>query len=39
LVVAQSPGLWEKQEENDEGLLRLVVEALLEGGKQVPSPK
>jgi CubicO group peptidase (beta-lactamase class C family) len=28
LVVAQSPGLWENQEENDEGLLRLVVNAL-----------
>lgn len=28
LVVVQSPGLWDKQEENDQGLLRLVVEAL-----------
>ena len=28
LVVAQSPGLWGEQEENDTGLLRLVVEAL-----------
>jgi CubicO group peptidase (beta-lactamase class C family) len=28
LVVAQSPGLWQEQEENDAGLLRLVVEAL-----------
>lgn len=27
LVVVQSPGLWEDQEENDAGLLRLVVEA------------
>lgn len=28
LVVAQSPGLWQGQEENEAGLLRLVVEAL-----------
>jgi CubicO group peptidase (beta-lactamase class C family) len=28
LVVVQSPGLWEKQDENDQGLLRLVVEAI-----------
>jgi len=27
LVVAQSPGLWENQAENDTGLLRLVVDA------------
>ncbi len=27
LVVVQSPGLWKDQEENDTGLLRLVVEA------------
>jgi len=27
LVVAQSPGLWQDQEENDTGLLRLVVDA------------
>ena len=27
LVVAQSPGLWEDQAENDSGLLRLVVDA------------
>ena len=27
LVVVQSPGLWEDQEENDAGLLRLVAEA------------
>lgn len=29
LVVVQSPGLWEKQTENDPGLLRLVVEAVV----------
>jgi CubicO group peptidase (beta-lactamase class C family) len=28
LVVAQSPGIWENQEENADGLLRWVVEAL-----------
>lgn len=28
LVVVQSPGLYEKQDENDQGLLRLVVDAL-----------
>ena len=28
LVVVQSPGLWEEQDENDRGLLRLVVAAL-----------
>jgi len=28
LVVAQSPGLWQEQEENDTGLLRSVVDAL-----------
>jgi len=27
LVVVQSPGLWQEQEENDVGLLRLIVEA------------
>ena len=27
LVVVQSPGLWQEQEENDTGLLRLVVDA------------
>jgi hypothetical protein len=27
-VVAQSPGLWEEQTDNDTGLLRLVVDAL-----------
>ena len=28
LVVAQSPGQWENQEENDSGLLKLIVEAI-----------
>jgi CubicO group peptidase (beta-lactamase class C family) len=27
LVVVQSPGLWQEQEENDNGLLRLIVDA------------
>lgn len=27
LVVVQSPGLWQKQEENDKGLLRLIADA------------
>jgi CubicO group peptidase (beta-lactamase class C family) len=30
LVVVQSPGLWQNQEENDTGLLRLVVDACLQ---------
>jgi hypothetical protein len=28
LIVVQSPGLYEEQEENDTGFLRLVMEAL-----------
>ncbi len=27
LVVAQSPGLWRDQEENDTGVLRLILDA------------